>query len=179
MEIYSPHHIKEPEQGHGQKTINLGELYFGGENEKIGTLLGSCIAITIWHPTLKIGGMCHFLLPGEPSKKNKVRIDGNLNGRYSDEAMAWLVNETLKHNTRINQYQAKIFGGSNMLSLSTLQDDQLIGNRNTEAAVNLLYNLGVPLLVAHVGETGPRRIIFDLSNGDVWVKHTPLQKNIP
>jgi chemotaxis protein CheD len=29
------------------------------------TLLGSCVAACLWDPALKIGGMNHFLLPGE------------------------------------------------------------------------------------------------------------------
>jgi len=40
-----------------------GELHFGGEVQSLKTLLGSCVALTLWHPKRRIGGMCHFLLP--------------------------------------------------------------------------------------------------------------------
>jgi len=43
----------------------------------------------------------------------------------------------------------------------------------------LLSEREIPLIVADVGETGFRRIIFDVEKGDVWVKHRPLRKNIP
>ena len=36
--------------------------------------------------------------------------------------------------------------------------------------MQLLIEQGVTINVADVGETGYRRITFDLSNGDVWVK---------
>ena len=39
-----------------------GELYFG-QRHLLKTLLGSCVAITLWHPQRQLGGMCHFLLP--------------------------------------------------------------------------------------------------------------------
>jgi Chemotaxis protein; stimulates methylation of MCP proteins len=44
--------------------LQPGDWYFGDRDTRIRTLLGSCIAITIWHPRLLVGGMCHFLLPG-------------------------------------------------------------------------------------------------------------------
>jgi len=62
-----------------------------------------------------------------------------------------------------------------MLASSTLTEDNLIGTKNTEAALVHLSERSIPLLVAHVGETGYRRIAFDIETGDVWVKHKPLQ----
>jgi hypothetical protein len=50
------------------------------------TLLGSCVAITLWHPTRRIGGMCHFLLP-----ERKRRTNEPPDGRYGDEAVAEMV----------------------------------------------------------------------------------------
>jgi len=158
--------------------INPGEFFFYESNCQIHTLLGSCIAITLWHPILKIGGMCHFVLPGLRSPEYVDRGDNKLNGRYSDAAMALFEIEALKYGTNLREYQAKIFGGSNMLTNSTLKEDQMIGTKNTEAAIKHLTERDISLLVAHVGETGYRRIAFDVENGDVWVKHEPLQKVI-
>ncbi len=156
--------------------INPGEFFFYESNCQIHTLLGSCIAITLWHPVLKIGGMCHFVLPGMRSTSGVDRAEGELNGRYSDAAMALFEIEAVRYGTRLDEYQAKIFGGSNMLANSTLKEDEMIGTKNTEAAINHLTERGIPLLVAHVGETGYRRIAFDVERGDVWVKHESLQK---
>lgn len=44
-------------------TLQPGEFHFGGANTRIQTLLGSCVAITLWHPIRRIGGMCHYMLP--------------------------------------------------------------------------------------------------------------------
>lgn len=43
--------------------LQPGELFFGKEDVVVKTLLGSCIAITLWHPEQKQGGMCHYMLP--------------------------------------------------------------------------------------------------------------------
>jgi len=169
---------EESQRGVISRFLKPGEFYFCGENCQIHTILGSCIAITLWHPILHIGGMCHFVLPRHVSPDSIMGDSSELNGRYSDAAMFLFEREVIKHGTVLREYQAKIFGGSNMLSVSTLRDE-LIGTRNTQAAIQHLADRGIALLVAHVGETGYRRIAFDVSNGDVWVKHEPLQKTIP
>jgi len=170
---------EEPKDGVISRFLKPGDFYFGDETCQIHTVLGSCIAITLWHPTLKIGGMCHFVLPGSGSISDTVNLPiKDLNGRYSDAAMRLFELAAQKHRTRLSDYQAKIFGGSNMLTDTTLSDDELIGTRNTVAAIERLAERNIELLVAHVGETGHRRIALDVKNGDVWVKHVPLHKVI-
>jgi len=92
--------------------------------------------------------------------------------------MALFEIEAHRYGTQLREYQAKIFGGSNMTGEASLKKEKLVGEKNTEAAVKLLSERNIPLLVAHVGETGYRRIAFDVGNGDVWVKHEALQKFI-
>ena len=43
--------------------LGPGDLYFGDRHTRIRTLLGSCVAITLWHPVALIGGMCHYMMP--------------------------------------------------------------------------------------------------------------------
>ena len=43
--------------------LNPGEYAFGTELDRIRTILGSCVAVTFWHPGLRLGAMCHYLLP--------------------------------------------------------------------------------------------------------------------
>ena len=168
----------ESQDGIVSRFINPGAFFFGESNCQIHTILGSCIAITLWHPDLRIGGMCHFVLPGRRAPDKVMRYGSDCDGRYSDAAMALFEREASKRRTNLKDYQAKIFGGSNMLTNSTLREDELIGTKNTEAALKHLTEREIPLLVAHVGETGHRRIAFDVAKGDVWVKHEPLQKVI-
>ncbi len=82
-----------------------------------------------------------------------------------------------KHKTHITEYQAKIFGGGNMMRSVGDNLDDTIGTKNAAAAMQLLMQEGVEILVAHVGEFGHRRIAFYISTGEVWVKHQPTDGN--
>ena len=61
--------------------LQPGEFYFGEEKTRIRTLLGSCVAVTLWHPKLRIGGMCHYMLPRRP--RDKAGAAEKLDGRYA------------------------------------------------------------------------------------------------
>lgn len=163
---------------HGKEKIFLhpGDFVFADNGVHLHTLLGSCISITLWHPKKKIGGMCHFTLPDHPKIKS---INSKPNGRYAEGAMELFKIATGKHGTLITEYQAKIFGGGNMMRSVGDNVDDTVGTRNSAAAMQLLMQDDVEILVAHVGEFGHRRIVFDILTGEVWVKHqTSEDKNI-
>lgn len=151
--------------------LHPGDFAFVEPDVHIHTLLGSCISITLWHPQRHIGGMCHFMLPERPScHAENIGLDG----RYGNEAMMLFEREASKHRTQLSEYQAKIFGGGNMVVGGEDINDS-IGAKNTEKAMQMLMGLGIQVLVAHVGEFGHRRIFFDVGSGDVWVRHHPLK----
>lgn len=155
---------------HAEKKIYLypGDFAFGHAGLHIHTLLGSCVSITLWHPEKIIGGMCHFALPGHPKTSSS---DAQPNGRYAEGAMELFRQAIIKHGTRFCDYQAKLFGGGNMMKDIEHNADNAVGQHNVTAARKLLEQNGVNILSSQVGGYGHRRIVFDISSGDVWVKH--------
>lgn len=149
--------------------LHPGEFCFTSKESHIHTLLGSCISITLWHPKLRIGGMCHFTLPRYPGVRSE---DRKRDGRYADDVMFMFQREALKHRTKLTEYEAKIFGGGNMMKSKGQNTEDSIGTKNATAAMTLLMKEDVNILVAHVGEFGHRRIVFDTGTGNVWVRHT-------
>lgn len=143
--------------------LNPGEFHFGGGSTRISTLLGSCVSITLWHPRRYIGGMCHYMLT------ERTRPEGApLDGRYADEAFALFLEHVAAAGTRPSEYQAKLFGGANMLS--DLAGNNIdIGRRNITFAEALLFAHHVALMSEHVGGSGRRKLHFDLWSGDVWL----------
>lgn len=146
--------------------LNPGDFHFSDGNVRIHTLLGSCVAVTLWHPVLHVGGMCHFVLPG------RERGEGDKpDGRYGDEAMALFLEAVARFKTRPGEYQAKLFGGGHMFSDFTGKKTADIAQRNAEAGAALLRHNGFRIESGDVGGSGHRRVIFDLRDGSVWVRH--------
>jgi chemotaxis protein CheD len=147
--------------------LQPGEFYFGDRETCIRTLLGSCVAITMWHPRLQIGGMCHFMLPARA-----VRPSDILDGRYADEAMLLFQKEIRTAKTKPGEYQVKLFGGGNMFRMPVRQGDCVdVACRNVMAARHLLRHHGYSVVSEHVGMHGHRNVIFELWSGDVWMRH--------
>jgi chemotaxis protein CheD len=155
--------------------LQPGEIFFGDKDTRIRTILGSCVAITLWHPQLRIGGMCHFMLPARrPGKKVEA-----LDGRYADEAMLLLLKEVVRAGTNPYQYEVKLFGGGNMFAPREQKKQMSVADRNIEAGRALVKQHGFTALVEHLGGRGHRQIIFEVGSGDVWVRQHVLVDTPP
>lgn len=151
--------------------LQPGEVWVGDRNTRIRTILGSCVAITLWHPKHLIGGMCHYML-AQRGHSRTPRPDG----RYADEAMEILVKEARKAGCRPEQMEAKLFGGGRMFEpvRSGRQGAHRVQDRNIEAGRALVAKFGARLVAEHLGGHGRRQLLFDVWSGHIWMKHTPL-----
>lgn len=151
--------------------LQPGEFYFGEERTRIRTLLGSCVAITLWHPRRRIGGMSHYMLPERPT----TAASGSLDGRYADDVMLMFQRELQRTRTHPREYQVKIFGGGRMFHYpQKTRNHPDISKRNIEAGHQLILQYGFDLAVHDLGGIGHRNVMLDLWSGDVWVRRSPL-----
>ena len=144
--------------------LGPGDLHFGDRFTRIRTLLGSCVAVTLWHPRAQIGGMCHYMMPtrgGEPA-------GAELSGRYADEAMEILMDELHSAGTSPRDYQVKMFGGGNQFAGAMGID---VAARNVDFGMALLARHDLSLSAMHLGGNGHRQVILELWSGDVWLRH--------
>jgi len=148
--------------------LQPGEYWFGCENTRIRTLLGSCVAITLWNAKRKLGTMCHIMLPHRGLNKSLQSLDG----RYANEAMALMLKDIKRAGCRPVDFEAKLFGGGSMLSSSST--GMLLAERNIEAARQLIKQNGLSLVAEHIGGRGHRQLRFDIATGEVWMRYTAL-----
>ncbi|WP_028534079.1 chemotaxis protein CheD [Paludibacterium yongneupense] len=149
--------------------LRPGEWHFGDAPERIRTLLGSCVSITLWHPRLKVGGMCHYLLA------TRSETDGALSGRYADEAMLLLLRAMLATGRPIKEFHAKLIGGAAVLpTIERNLPVHDVPGRNIDAARTLARQLGLNVQAEDVGGTSARLVMFDIDSGDVWVRQTQV-----
>jgi chemotaxis protein CheD len=146
--------------------VNLGEVYFGAGDLQVETLLGSCVAITFWHPVLHLGGLCHFLLP---ARRHQQCSGVELDCRYGEEALLHLLQEVRNRDTHVADYQVKVFGGGSILGLETSHVS--VGHANADFALEILHRQQIQVSAQDIAGVGYRYLRFDLNNGDVWVRH--------
>lgn len=131
----------------------------------IATLLGSCVAVCLYDPRLRIGGMNHFLLPSRTNATN-ADTDVILNGDY---AMEVLVNGLLDKGASKGRLVAKAFGGGTIVSAIRMA----IGERNADFAHEWLDREGIPLVASDFSGPWSRKVVFVPQTGDAFCRRMP------
>ena len=138
-----------------------GELFFGAGVPCLRTLIGSCVAITLWHPRRRIGGMCHYLLPSRTRSPGTPR-----DGKFGDEAIGMLVDALKRAGTRPQDYEAHLYGGADTMP-NVERAMRYVGERNIETGWKLIDEFGFSLVGVDVGENVPRVVRMSLITGQV------------
>ncbi|HFE53493.1 MAG TPA: hypothetical protein ENK07_08615 [Bacteroidetes bacterium] len=145
--------------------IVAGEYYVTREPEIVTTLLGSCVATCLFDPEAGVGGMNHFMLPGQ---LQPGPIFASEAGRYGMFAMERLINELLKLGARRDKLVAKVFGGANVLGKNN--DASRVPEQNVLFTLEYLELENIPVLISDVGGNVGRRIYMFTESGRVLLK---------
>ena len=126
------------------------------EPKQLVTILGSCVAVCLWDRTNKIGGMNHFLLPETVNKENSLK-----GGIASTRTLI----KSMSARTNIKNLEARVFGGANRF----FKEESFlnVGMQNVEAARNVLFEAGIPILCHDIGGESGRKIYFNTLTGAI------------
>jgi len=138
-----------------------GQMIISTAPALISTILGSCVSVCLWDNVKHIGGMNHYLLPGDA-----MDDAGNANRGMSSTKM--LIRSLLNRNAYVEDLEAKIFGGCN--SLYQGNDLYRVGERNVEMAIQVLSEFHIPLKGRHTGGSNGRKIVFNTITGKVRMR---------
>lgn len=168
--LQAPVHPASPDCASGRRVTDIflapGGFFFGDRDTRIRTVLGSCVAVTLWHPLRLIGGMCHYILP------TRGLAHGNgPDGRYGDEAFRMFLDRIERDGAQPGEFEAKLFGGGNMFPGERRQQALDVGRRNIELGLHLLKRHGFQVKAGHMAGVGHRNVVFEIWSGDVWIKH--------
>jgi chemotaxis protein CheD len=144
----------------GEQRIHIiqGEYHVTDDpNAMLTTLLGSCVAACLRDPVAGVGGMNHFLLPGQDPLRSGQEIGSQRKEaeRYGVHLMELLVNGLLRRGARRERLEAKLFGGAR--TMDGLSD---IGALNAGFAEKFLQNEGIGLVGGSLRGDQGRRIQF-------------------
>lgn len=147
--------------------VGMGEIAISKSTGGIlVTFVGSCVALCLFDPIRKIGGLAHVMLP---EGKNHIK-NSNLQGKYADVAIDTLLQNLVTEGAKKHSIKAKIVGGAQIFSNETGDNLFSIGSRNIESIKKILYTQGIPLISEETGNNYGRWVKFNIQTGEIVVK---------
>lgn len=144
--------------------VGMADLNIAEEPSVLATLgLGSCVGITLYDPTIKLGGLAHIMLPDSTQIKNNQN-----RAKFADTAIELLIEKMIKKGA--THLVAKIAGGAHMFHFQSVDKQTYIGTRNVEAVTKYLAQKGIPLLAQDVGSNYGRSIELHTQTGVLVIK---------
>ncbi|KJU86965.1 chemotaxis protein CheD [Candidatus Magnetobacterium bavaricum] len=138
-----------------------GNIYVQREACTITTILGSCVAVCLWDPVLKYGGMNHYLLP-------LWNGEGLPSPRFGNIAISKLIEKMLSLGCNKKSLKAKVFGGASLMQQSSGLLN--VGERNVIVAEDVLAEEGISIMSSDLGGNLGRKIVFKTDTGGVLLK---------
>lgn len=151
-------------------------FYFLEKPGVIRTVLGSCVTVTMFCKRTGAASACHPVLP--VCRDNKACHFAGCSDKYKyvECVIPEMARLFRKSGVSMNELEVKLFGGSEMITKNGAQAQIIqVGRMNGEMAMKKLNGLGIRIKSYDIGGTLGRRILFDTSSGDVWVKRLTRQ----
>lgn len=123
--------------------------------------LGSCLGITLWDPSLRVGALSHVMLPAPGDGTQGATA------KYVQFAVPEMVRLMLEQGSFRHRLVAKIAGGAAMFSRESVVAS--IGLRNVEEAKHQLALAQIPLAAEDIGQAHARTIELALDTGILLV----------
>ena len=122
--------------------------------------LGSCIALAVWDPRTKMGGLAHFMLPSGPaSTRSPVK--------FIDSGLDTFLRALEARGVMLNRCSIKAAGAAAML---TVGGGLAIGKRNAESMQAALSERGLSLTAMALGGNAGRTVQLEVADGRFLIK---------
>jgi chemotaxis protein CheD len=154
----------------GMEAVKIlpGQYHAARGDVAITTVLGSCVSTCLWDPAARIGGMNHFMLPGDVAAPDSPWA---ASARFGVYAMEVLINDMIKMGADRRRLSAKVFGGAQLLAGFGRLD---VGAKNSEFVLQFLKTEGIPVLAQDLQDVYPRKVHFFVATGKVQVKRLSM-----
>lgn len=151
---------------HGEDAVSeripIGGLAVSSQGLEVSTVLGSCVSACLYDPAVSIGGMNHFMLPGDDERGGSAR--------YGVHAMELLVNGLMKLGADRSRLKAKLFGAAQVVPDLRSHD---VAARNAAFVRKFLADEGIPITAESLEGNVPLLVKFRTDTGRALVKSLP------
>lgn len=142
--------------------LSAGMVFAAQEPTLVSTILGSCVAVCLWDPGTRIGGINHYLLPQGPPGQHALR--------YGNQAIARLVRDMERLGAAPARLEAKLFGGAAVLPVGIGREHRTVGDANVAVARAELANRGIAVVAHRTGGHNGLSLRMLTETGEVWVR---------
>lgn len=134
-------------------------------SELVTYALGSCIAVAIWDPAARVGGLLHFMLPDSTVDRQSQGREHPY--RYADTGTPMLFREAYQQGAEKRRMVVRLAGGA-----AVVEDNGLfsIGKRNYAALRKILWRAGVLVHAEDVGGSVSRTVRLEVDSGRMFVR---------
>jgi len=145
--------------------VDIADMKVGKKNGKIITYaLGSCLGVAIYDPSVKVGGILHFMLPDASLNPEKAKENPFM---FGNTGIPKLFKAAYQLGAAKHHIQVKLAGGADILNSAGAFN---IGKRNYMMAKKMLWKNGVLIAAEDVGGTVSRTMSLNLETGEVIIK---------
>ena len=142
----------------------------GHEPAEVTTVLGSCVAITMFNSRLKLAAICHAML-ADPDISRLAGVEEPEPYKYVSLVVPVMVEKFRCSGIDSGEIEVKLFGGANVFAYSRYKKrGQGIGIANIQRAREMLSQFDLKISRDHVGGSIGRKLIFNTVSGVVWLK---------
>ena len=127
--------------------------------------LGSCIGVSMYDPTAKVGGLLHIMLPDSKSSRTTENP-----AKFADTGMPLMLKDVLALGANKSRLVAKMAGGAQMFAFAKATDIMKVGQRKAETVKEILKTMGIRLIAEDTGENYGRTVTFNPETGDYEIK---------
>jgi chemotaxis protein CheD len=127
--------------------------------------LGSCIALTIYDPVVRVAGLLHFMLPDSTIDRDRAHTKPYM---FADTGIPLLFRTSYQLGAVKQRLVVSAAGAAQVLSSSDTFD---IGKRNYLALRKILWKAGVMMHHEDIGGTKPRTVRMSVGTGRVVISH--------
>ncbi len=146
-------------------TVGISDLYVSSEagSVLVTHALGSCIALTIYDPLTRVGGLLHYMLPEAQMDVDKAARRPCM---FADTGIPLLFRSAYQLGAVKSRLLVAAFGGAHV---NASGEGFEIGRRNYLAMQQVLGRAGVRVHKEDVGGTSPRTVRMEITTGHISV----------
>lgn len=152
-----------------EQTLHLapGEFAIGcKEDRQLVTVLGSCVALLLWHPQSRFYACCHYVCVSNSQQKSwRLQPDG----RYADQILPYFVRVLAQRKIPLHELQVRLFGGASSAKARGLMPSFQVGQLNRDYALAFCQQHGLQPEPHYFGEEQGIRLQFATATGQVQV----------